>query len=771
MTLKLIPASLAIAAGAVTLTSMWCRTAVASGEGKETPAAPAGQVQQTQLAVPVQPEQPPTSASPLPALPAPEAGPTPQSPLPSIGSNMQATAALPAERQAPATQAASSVIFGGEAQGRASSDLGDLLGKSPSALGVEVQRRNPIITDPRIRGYHVGQLLTTADGAFYVPARQDLDTLVSKIDSNLIRDVIIVKGPYSVRYGPGFSFLDIETLGSPRYRNGFEAHGSSSLQYKSNGDQWRGRQSFWGGDCDWGFRVGYDLAAGHDFRTGDDFRLPSSYNTQNIDFAFGFDLGQDAHFELRVLRQDQHDVEFPGQAFDINRSLTDAYAGRFTWENQDLFDRLTVEGWYNSTRFDGDSLRAGKQQQLSLFFSRGFVGVTDANVESPGYRAAMTWGQDKRPQLTVGTDLRYLSQRLREVDTLTGADVTQSIPRSHMTDPGVFADAVLPLGDRLTVKAGARADVASTNVDKVIRLPDTETLNQTLDSATLGRNFDLWSAYLSAEYKVTDHWTGLAGFGAALRPPTLTELYAAGPFLAVVQNGINGVTGDPNLKPEELRQFDLGLRAEYETVRFGVNGFYAWVHDYITFEERGKNAGVNAIRFTNTNRATLSGFELYGEHDLYDWLTPFATMDFVEGRDHTRDLRGTIVDANGSRADVTGTGRSFSKEEPLPGIPPYEARLGVRLHEAGKAPRWGVEALARLVASQHRVASSLLEEKTPGFAVFNVRSYWQVTPALLLTGGVENLGDKSYREHLDLRTNPNILQPGVSFYFGAQMTY
>ena len=35
--------------------------------------------------------------------------------------------------------------------------------------------------------------------------------------------------------------------------------------------------------------------------------------------------------------------------------------------------------------------------------------------------------------------------------------------------------------------------------------------------------------------------------------------------------------------------------------------------------------------------ATLAGFELYTEYDANEWLTPFATLIYVEGRDHTRD--------------------------------------------------------------------------------------------------------------------------------------
>ena len=96
-------------------------------------------------------------------------------------------------------------------------DLGEILSKSPSAAGVEVRRRNAVSSDPRIRGYRVGEFETLGDGAWFFPARQDLDTAVAKFDPGSVRDIVIVKGPYSTQYGPGFAFLDIVTLDSPRY--------------------------------------------------------------------------------------------------------------------------------------------------------------------------------------------------------------------------------------------------------------------------------------------------------------------------------------------------------------------------------------------------------------------------------------------------------------------------------------------------------------------------------------------------------------------------
>ncbi len=137
------------------------------------------------------------------------------------------------------------IVFGLEASTRITTDAGSLLGKSPSILGVGVQRRTPIVSDPRIRGSRVGQL--AASGSYWLPARIDLDTILSKIDSRIIDDIVVIKGPYSVRYGPGFDFIDVQMLQSPRYETGFQSHASTSVDYQVNGQQWYGRQSIWGG--------------------------------------------------------------------------------------------------------------------------------------------------------------------------------------------------------------------------------------------------------------------------------------------------------------------------------------------------------------------------------------------------------------------------------------------------------------------------------------------------------------------------------------------
>jgi outer membrane receptor protein involved in Fe transport len=700
------------------------------------------------------------------------------------GGGAPSLGAQPTPRAA-ATGSGTASVGQGEALTRPTGDVGELLARSESSTGVQVQFRSPIVTDPRIRGYQDGQIFTFLDGGYYTPARRDLDTIVSKIDPTAIRDVIVFKGPFTTRYGPGLAFLDVETQDPRRYQDGWEGHGSTSLLYKTNGNQWKGRQAFWGGAEDFGFRIGYDLAAGNDYETGADVRMPSSYNTQNLDFAFAFWLCDDSYLMIKGIRADQQNVELPGQVFDITRLICDGYSVRYVLMNQDYFDRLTAEGWYNYTRLQGNDLNPAKRVQIpqlnETFINNngmvqaglGLTGFTQADVISSGLRQYFTWGKEKCPQLFAGVDLRYLSQALNEFDTATGfTSGNYPIPRSHWADPGLFLEAVVPVNKCLLLRGGFRVDWVDTNIDNYPTQVTPAVQQAFPPGADYSRDFHLLSGYVSGEYKANDNLTGLASFGIGQRAPTLTELYAFAPLIAVLQNGLNSTQGNPGLLPEQVWQLDLGAKADYERFRAGLHGFCAWIHDYITYEAMGTVVGQSPItgitvRFVNTDRAIIAGTELYGEYDVTCYLTPFTTLTYVGGLDLTRDARGIN----------SGVGPGSGPEEPLPGFPPLEARVGLRLHQAKKQPDWAVEVSARIVSHQDRIAQSLDEVATPGFTVWDFRSYWQVTKALLLTMGVENFGNKNYQEHLDLRTGTGafgrfgVFQPGTNFYFGAQVQY
>ncbi len=682
-------------------------------------------------------------------------------------------------------------------------DIGGLFRKSASAVGVQAVRRQTIVHNATVRDHRDTQ--TKDAGSYWVPARMDLDTALSKIDSRLLQDVVVIKGPYSAIYGPGFSFIDFKLMPSPRF-SGFEHHAETSLDYQTNGEQWAGRQTVVGGDDDSGFRISYGHRTGNDYETGNGQGIPGSYKSRDVTFTYGADLTPNSRIEFSALRLDQTDVELPGQAFDIDYLTTDAYEVEYVNEMPRFADQFSLSTWYNRTELAGSAQRAGKQRQFPVYEAIDFVGRTDVDSLSTGYTAGWTWG-DERHALTAGTDLRFLKQELNEVtsgDTglIAWRDRNSPIPRSHQTNPGLFAQHSQQFTADIELTAGARVDFVDAEVDAHenqlddvgVRqaFEDPLSLRELLGSDQLDQEFALASVFMVADVQLTSNWSTTLGYGYAERAPTLTELYAAEPFMFLLQNGLNSVLGNPDLDKERMWQLDLGLTYDNGRLRGGVNGFHAWVRDYITFENMnsftlGGVAEQSNLRFVNTELATLAGGEFYTEYEASPWLTGFATMRYVEGRDRSRNGAFATEEATFSAVESTGinevagasrgafSGQTGADQEALPNIGPLEARVGLRLHESSANPNWGFEVSARIVDNQDRVATSLRETETPGFTIWDVRSYLRPRPGLLMVAGIENLTDKLYREYLDFRS-PNsgaltVFQPGVNFYFGTELSY
>lgn len=657
-------------------------------------------------------------------------------------------------------------IDGAESSFRVTTDAGSLLRKSFSAPGAATQHRTPVVNDPRLRGSRVGAV--AASGSYWIPARIDLDTPLNKLDSSLIDFVDVIEGPYSVRHGPGFRFLDVELLPTPRSSGGFQTQGLTGLDYQANGAQWSGRQHVWGGGQEWGFRVGYAHRTGSDYRTGDGMHLPTGYHSRELLCAFGLNPGPDQQLELSYLRMDQTDVEFPGYAFDLDRLVADGVGLRYSAIDQPAVDRWELDFWFNQTEFAGNAQNPGKRRQFPIFDYLDYKGLTDAVAASAGYRTALTWGDPQCCGLTVGTDLRWVRQELNEISSgitlgfpTEFSDRNSPIPDSRWVDSGVFAECRTPWGPGRWLTFGVRGDLTWTDiVDDPAKLAGVGTQTpqptyaQVVGTDDYDRLLALASAYLVAEQELSGDARLLAGAGWAERPPNLTELYAAQPFMFVLQNGLNTVTGDPRLQPEKLLQLDLTAQWENEVTRAGLRGFHAWSWDYITFENLGVVTGPEAeqvnLKYANTSLATFTGFEAWGEHALRSWLSPFATASYVAATDHNR------------------LGR-----EPLPGIPPLDCRLGLRARDPQPAARWGLELVARIVDRQERVAVSLREQPTSGFAVWDLRGIWRCGDSLRMVAGVENFFDRSYREHLDYRSafGAAVLQPGRNLYVGTEAVY
>ena len=665
-----------------------------------------------------------------------------------------------------------------QAQSIAPTDLGGLLQSASSIQSVNTTRRSPVALSPNIRGHEFADIYAQANGAYWFPVREDLDSMLSKIDPGMIQDVIVIPGPYGLRYGPGIDFIDIITADTPRFDDGYETDYRANGNIRTNGGQLYGRLTADGGDADYGYRISYGHRKGSDYDAGSGLQIPSSYDNGDVWAQFGFNTSKYQKVEASYLRMDQGPTEYAAQFFDVDSETTDGVTLKATDEDPSSpWSQFVLEGWWNRTFFNG-SITPNKSDPNFPVITRvefaldqevgGMNTITGntlgSNVAS-GSRAVVRYGDLDDRFLRLGADLHYMEQGLRENYDITNT-VPPSIgpfftnqPFSTSRDEGLFAEYCVPVVDGWKVTLGGRVDWVETEALLRDVRPDTN-----LDVDELTQHDDLYSYYLTNDFKMNDHWTLDLGYGYAQRPPALVERYADGVFLGLLQSGFTRVIGDPELRRERDFQLDAGITAKYDKFRANATYFYSWVVNDITFEGESVVDFFDAklVRFINTPLGTYTGFETSGEWDFTPKFTPFAKAKYVQGQDEF--LGG-----------------------PLPGIPPLEGTVGLRWHDCSPDKLWQVEVGTRIVNQQNRLGEiivgttpTVVEERTGGFTTTYLRGEYKWTKDLNLVAGIDNVFDRAYQEHLDLRLlGPNgfpapptrVLSPGITPYFGADWKF
>jgi outer membrane receptor protein involved in Fe transport len=655
-------------------------------------------------------------------------------------------------------------------------DLVGALQQSDTIQTVNNQLRNPVSLDPRVRGYRYAQIYTQGDGAFFLPVRQDLDTPLSMFDPSVVQTIEAVAGPYSLQYGPGFSYLNVVTAPTPRY-DCYESHAFVGTTYYGNGDLLNATQRFYGGNKEWGFSILHATRDGNAYRAGDGTHIPAAYNNEDLFAQFGFNLDTDRRVEFRYLRQDQVNTQYPAQFWQTNAAVDQGFNLQYVDQSvEGPWDKLVLEGWYNIGRLHGstnpneNTFQVVQRVDVALVDAGAgpnpnFAGTTNAGTYSTGGRLATVYGQTGERQLTVGTDFRlinqYVNENLAYNDVLLGPqDIHTGLPRSYMTDPGVFGELILPVASYWTATLGTRVDWIHSDLFGSLPANYPDQLG-----TQLAQNNVLYSFFLTNKIELDDNWQARLSAGQAQRPPSLTERYADGEFLAIIQSGFSRVIGLPTLPPERLWQLDASLNCNYECFRGRLSGYYSFIQNFSTFQAFPiiDPTGARLLFTLQTPLATLAGFEAYGERDLSAYWTAFASGLYVDGRDQTLGA-------------------------PLTQIYPLEGRAGLRLHDPDGGNRWGVEMLARVVDRQDRLGTLrtgffgdqrvVIELPTGGFTVCNLRSYWNVSKRFNIVAGINNVFDRNYLEHLSLRFQQSngfpavaVLSPGFNPYVGVNWTY
>jgi hemoglobin/transferrin/lactoferrin receptor protein len=246
---------------------------------------------------------------------------------------------------------------------------------------------------------------------------------------------------------------------------------------------------------------------------------------------------------------------------------------------------------------------------------------------------------------------------------------------------------------------------------------------------------------LGTVLKFDSNYSLVGRYAEGFKMPTAQQLYTSLPNF----DGANGsLIPAPNLRPEQVKSYEAGLRAQFNTGYFSVTFFKADYKDFIqSFVEVPSTTFPGVLDYTYRNLSTVNvrGIEFAGEYRFHERWTANFSFAYTEG---TQKLSAT------------------SATTPFDGTTPFSGVLGLRYADRSR----GFD--AQLISTW---ASGVLPRSSPelyradGYMVFDTIVSWapQWTPGLTLRGAVLNIADTRYFPSFNGTTSYNIIPgPGVA---------
>jgi iron complex outermembrane receptor protein len=240
-----------------------------------------------------------------------------------------------------------------------------------------------------------------------------------------------------------------------------------------------------------------------------------------------------------------------------------------------------------------------------------------------------------------------------------------------------------------------------------------------------------------------DRITIAASLAYAVRTPALEELF----FYGVHPGNFALEVGNPNLEPEHARGFDTSFRWRSERASGEVTYFRNSVDDFIFRSELTPGqfeAREDEFAARYPDRAPVDADEAIAEgFRLVDIVGADSVLHGFEGHADFQVTSQLLAEVGADY--VRGTVRS--SDDPLPRIPPFRLRGGLRYQR--NAFQAGGEVAS--AAKQDRIYGA--ETPTEGYTLLKLFSSYSFNTGRgvsTVTARLDNATDTLYRNHLSL---------------------
>ena len=309
------------------------------------------------------------------------------------------------------------------------------------------------------------------------------------------------------------------------------------------------------------------------------------------------------------------------------------------------------------------------------------------------------------------------------VDNLTGAVSkvyagstypNKTFPDSKRKTFSVYAQDSLTFGNGIVLTPALRYEK-----DKLNTSTDQAYLNANPSGTATRFSDSAFTPSLRLSVPMGEQFTGFATYSQGFRTPpfdSATMAFANTTYgYAVIPNA--------NLKSERSNSFELGMKFKNKRARAQVTAFYNRYRNFINRTEVG-TASIGGRPIIQYQYQNLDRVKTYGAEAS-------AAYKFLPGW----QVSGSIAWMRGKQQDGT----------PLDSAYPLNGVLGLDYAQE----KWGVDTKLRWSKKHSRVSSDSVFQ-TPGYGVWDVGAWYKPSKNVEIGANIYNIGNKKYWQHADV---------------------
>ncbi len=655
---------------------------------------------------------------------------------------------------------------------QASHDIGAQLRMLPNVGGI---KKGGINIDPVVRGFKYSQISVMIDKNIQIeggcPNRMDPTTSHIALDN--VEEIEVLKGPFALRYGNVFGGVVNMVPVKPVPYESFEVHAKGIKGYESN---WNGTREYLA--VNGGNKNIYFLLSGHnqqygDYTAGNGERFNTNFHKFGYSAKIGIRPWENHELMLSYTSGMSKGIMFAALPMDDRKDDSEVMSVDYKiGKINDIVNSIDIKAFKSavdhtmdnkSRRFSdtvaavshiiADAIGARAEAGLTIFDAHFYVGMDYKLINKDGDRTKNMIGQ-----YPVNGNVPVKIEKL-----WTNAEIN---------NVGLFMEYKKKI-KAVDIIAAVRFDMNSAISDKIILTGMGSPPPVLMEIEDTESEYSALSFSAGTTYNFNEKWAVSLSAGRGTRFPDMTER-----FIIALPVGFDNFEyiGNPKLKPEVNNEIDLNMR--YESSLWGgvdVTVFYSLVEQYImgkrippATQKPLTNSVYGVKKFENFDKATFMGFELaYKTPEKYRFgaaLVASYTQGVID------ETLKPIIDPAQPPAQAV-IGEETINNDPAPEIPPFDATVNIKykMLEGRFVPSLSY----RFVAKQNKISDAYGEEETPSFSLLGLNMVYHYNRNLTLSGGVNNIFDIAYYEHLNRRvigTNANFYEPGRIFYINLVLS-